>query len=67
MSKVKTNLPSEVEKEMQIIQSPFMSIIADLAKNNKNLTPELQNVIARYLDCETTPKIIIKALKSKEG
>lgn len=48
-----------IMKSMEIVESPFMSIIADLAKNNKNLTPALQNAIAKFLELESTPKLVI--------
>lgn len=45
--------------DFETIESPFMSIIADIVKNNKELTPELQNVIAKYLDCQVSPPLMI--------
>lgn len=43
--------------ETEIVQSPMYGIIADLVKNNKNLTPDLQNAIARFIEIESTPII----------
>jgi hypothetical protein len=40
---------------MTLIESPFTQIIADLAKNNKNLTPRLQDAIAQYLEYQVAP------------
>lgn len=44
---------------MEIIQSPLHAIIADIVKNNKNLTPALQDAIARFIEIESTPKLSI--------
>lgn len=45
--------------EMEIIQSPMYGIVADIVKNNKNLTPDLQNAIAKFIDFESTPRYSI--------
>jgi hypothetical protein len=45
---------------LEIVESPFMQIIADIVKNNKNLTPALQNAIAKYLDYQSQPVITIR-------
>lgn len=44
-----------MSNNMEIIESPFIPIIADIVKNNKNLTPELQNAIAKFISYESTP------------
>ena len=45
---------------MEIVWLPYMTIIADLAKNNRDLTPKLQDVIAEYLSYQSQPPVIMK-------
>jgi hypothetical protein len=47
-------------QDVTIIESPLLPIIADLVKNNKNLTPELQNAIARFISWESAPAMVMK-------
>lgn len=46
---------------VEIIESPFVQIVADLAKNNKNLTPDLQNAIAQFISVQSAPIMKIDA------
>lgn len=42
---------------MEVVESPFIQIIADIVKNNKNLTPKLQDAIACFLTVQTPPVV----------
>lgn len=47
---------------MEYQPSPLLPIIADLAKNNKNLTPALQDAIATFINYEaTTPQYSVSS------
>lgn len=53
--------PQPVSGDLTIIESPLLPIIKALAENNKNLSPALQDVIAKFLSVETMPKMIVRS------
>jgi hypothetical protein len=48
--------------DFEVIGSPMLEIIRDIVKNNTDLTPDLQNVIAKYLDVQSGPTITTSKL-----
>lgn len=38
-------------------------LLLEVAKNAQHITPELQRVIARFMDLQTAPRIVIKPTK----
>lgn len=52
---------------MEITESPFTAIIADIVKNNQNLTPKLQDAIADYLTVQISPRITFSGNWIKES
>lgn len=48
-----------------IAPSPYLELMLETVKNSANVHPELQKVIAKFLDYQSTPVMFTKEIKSK--
>lgn len=49
----------------QITKIDIGELMLEVAKNAKYITPEMQNLIARFMDVQTKPAIFLKVKKAR--
>lgn len=55
-------LESEVNEYIQLHPGPIniYDLIMETVKNSQHLTPTMQNMVARYLDYQSAPRMVVK-------